>query len=337
MRMTKEQPRLPVDKRADSSRGYVSVGYPSPGSLTAGQPLDARVDACRCGSAGHSKNGRHRPAATGALGAQRVGQARKKIILFVMLLALTASAQNPPPQARGYTLVGSTNFNPLSLSPDNEGNYIWYNPGGASFMSTTPAPAENILASDPGLTLDWTQGQTNPWTSISTAAEDAAYYRAWRYGYFEVRMAWDPAVGAWPAIWMRPIQYTENPGIEAGELDIYEGQGATPNIFYGTIHDWSASGVDTNNGNDNSYMLPSYINVTNYHTYGVLWVPGQVTWYFDNREVLSAATYPIFDEQDYFLILGMQEGANGSYGNMQGVTASTMSMNVQWVHVFQNL
>ena len=61
-----------------------------------------------------------------------------------------------------------------------------------------------------------------------------------------------------------------------------------------------------------------------------------MTWYFDNREVLSAATYSIFDEQDYFLILGMQEGADGTYGNMQGVTATTMSMNVQWVHVFQN-
>jgi len=308
MRKSKEQPRLPLDKRSHSSRGYASaVDYPSPGSLAAGRELDA----------------------------QRVGQGRKKIILFVMLLALTASAQNPPSQARGYTLVASTNFNPLNLSPDNEGDYIWYNPGGASFMSSIPAPEANISASNSGLTLEWTQGQTNPWTSISTTAEDASHYRAWRYGYFEVRMAWDPVVGAWPAIWMRPIQYTENPGIEAGELDIYESQGATPNIFYGTIHDWSASGADTNNGTDNSYILPSYTNFTNYHTYGLLWVPGQVTWYFDNKEVLSAATYPIFDEQNYFLILGMQEGANGTYGNMQGVTATTMSMNVQWVHVFQ--
>ena len=73
----------------------------------------------------------------------------------------------------------------------------------------------------------------------------------------------------------------------------------------------------------------------NYHTYGLLWVPGQVTWYFDNQPVLKAATYPVFDEQDYFLILGMQEGANGNYGNLQGETANAMSMNVRWVRVFQ--
>ena len=91
--------------------------------------------------------------------------------------------------------MASTTFNPLSLSPDNEGDYIWYNPGGASFMSTTPAPAANISVNTSGLNLEWTQGQANPWTTISTAAEDASYYRAWRYGYFEVSMAWDPVVG----------------------------------------------------------------------------------------------------------------------------------------------
>jgi hypothetical protein len=73
----------------------------------------------------------------------------------------------------------------------------------------------------------------------------------------------------------------------------------------------------------------------NYHTYGVLWVPGKMKWYFDNKEVLTAQTYPILDSQDYFLILGMQEGVNGGYGNTQGVTANTMAMNVEWIHVFQ--
>ena len=58
-------------------------------------------------------------------------------------------------------------------------------------------------------------------------------------------------------------------------------------------------------------------------------------WYFDNKEVLTAQTYPILDSQDYFLILGMQEGVNGGYGNTQGVTANTMAMNVEWIHVFQ--
>jgi beta-glucanase (GH16 family) len=311
MMMTKEEPRLAADERSNSNCGCASgVGYPLHDSLSADLPVDGRVR-------------------------ESIKQGRKRIILFVMLLGLTASAQNPPPQASGYTLVASTEFNPLSLSPNNEGDYIWYNPGGASFMGGIPAPGANVSARNSGLTLAWTRGQTNPWTSISTAAEDASYYRAWRYGYFEVRMAWNPVVGAWPAIWMRPIQYTENPGIEAGELDIYEGQGATPDIFYGTIHDWSASGVGTNNGSNNYYILPSYTNFMEYHTYGLLWVPGQVTWYFDNNAVLTAATYPIFDAQDYFLILGMQEGAGGNYGNMQGVTANTMSMNVRWIHIYQ--
>jgi hypothetical protein len=47
-----------------------------------------------------------------------------KIILFLMALGLTASAQNPPAQAKGYTLVASTNFSPLSLSPNS--GLGWY-------------------------------------------------------------------------------------------------------------------------------------------------------------------------------------------------------------------
>src|SRR3984957_10477719 len=143
--------------------------------------------------------------------------------LAVLMFSLEVSAQTrspilPPPKAKGYILRAATNFDPLALSPTGEGNYIWYNPGAASFMSATPAPADNISVKNNILTLTWAAGQTKPWTSISSAARDASFYRAWRYGYFEVSMAWDPAEGAWPAIWMRPIQYTMNPNIEAGEL-----------------------------------------------------------------------------------------------------------------------
>ena len=259
----------------------------------------------------------------------------------------------PPPPVQGYCLAFSANFakmgpagstyQPLNLSSNGTGSYTWYNPG---IWYEHAAPSSNILVTTdvpPGgtatqaLELLWTKGQTPAGdTTISTTATNGSYYSGWHYGYFEVRMAWDPVVGAWPALWMQPIQNILTPGVEQGELDIFEGQGATPNFFYGTIHDW-LNGVSVASNSPNNYRLAPGVNVAQFHNYGVLWVPGQVTWYFDNWPVHSVATYPIFDNtsQLYYLMLGSQEGANWIYGNTSGVSATSIPMYVQWVHVWQ--
>ena len=66
----------------------------------------------------------------------------------------------------------------------------------------------------------------------------------------------------------------------------------------------------------------------------MLWVPGQVTWYFDDQPLMSAPLLR-FDKQHFFLMLGMQEGANWTLGNMAGVTASSMHLTVDSVRVWQ--
>jgi hypothetical protein len=241
----------------------------------------------------------------------------------------------PPPQASGYLLAFSTDFYPLNLSPNSVGSFTWYNPG---IWWETPAPYNNIFLLNSALDLVWTKGQTNADTSISTAAQDGSYYQGWHYGYFEVRMRWDTVNGAWPAIWMIPIQDILSPGQqEEGELDIFEGQGNTPDIFYGTIHDWKNGQDVANNNCCNAYQLPSNVDLSQFHTYGALWTPGHVSWYFDNHLLNTVETYPIFDDlqQSYYLILGSQEGANWTPGNTSGVSATSIWMQVQWVHVWQ--
>jgi len=240
----------------------------------------------------------------------------------------------PPPQASGYVLAFSTTFNPLNLSPNGLGSYSWYNPG---MWWEAAAPYSNIYLHSSALKLVWTRGQQTSDTSISTAARDGSHYLGWHYGYFEVRMRWDTVNGAWPAIWMIPIQNITAPGEEQGELDIFEGQGNTPNVFYGTIHDWKNNQDIANNNCCNAYQVPPADDLSQFHTYGVLWTPGHVTWYLDNHPIISAATYPVFDnvQQKYYLILGSQEGANWTYGDMTGVSASSISVQVDWVHVWQ--
>jgi len=127
---------------------------------------------------------------------------------------------------------------------------------------------------------------------------------------------------------------------ETGELDVFEGQGDTEDAhtFFGTIHDWvTANGASTdiaNSNGHNNYKLPG-VDFAQWHTYGVLWVPGRVTWYFDDQAVLTVPTYPIFDQQFYYLMFGAQEGANWSAGNMAGVTATGFYLAIDWVKVWQ--
>jgi hypothetical protein len=66
-----------------------------------------------------------------------------------------------------------------------------------------------------------------------------------------------------------------------------------------------------------------------------LWIPGRVTWYYDNSAVGTATTPAIFDQQDFFIILGSEEGNHWIPGNLIDVTARSINLSVEWVHVFQ--
>jgi beta-glucanase (GH16 family) len=223
----------------------------------------------------------------------------------------------------------------LNISPDGEGDYTWYE---GLWWNSTVSPRSDIAASDSILTLDWKSGQGTSDTDVSACSPNGQYCHAFRYGYFEARMKWDPATGSWPAFWLLPAEDITGLGVsnnESGEIDIFEGQGATPHTYFGTIHDWKDYVDIANNENTNAYELASTVDVTQYHTYGILWVPGTITWYFDNELLFSAATYEIFDQEYFYPILSSQEGADWTYGDMTGVTASSIPLNVDWIHVWQ--
>ncbi len=248
----------------------------------------------------------------------------------------TASPQiTPPTQAAGYSLAFSDDFSNFSLSPNGTGSYTWY-PG--IWWETPPVPfSANVYSSV--LDLAWVPGQTPSDTTISSCAPSGTECHSFRYGYFEARMKWDVTAGAWPAFWMIPTQGYSG-AQETGELDIFEGQGDpdSAQTYFGTIHDWvttNGKAMDVaNNGGHNYYTLPG-VDFSTWHTYGVLWVPGQVTWYLDDQPIITALTYPIFDQQNYFLMLASQEGVNWTAGNTTGVTASSINLYVQWVRAWQ--
>ena len=147
-------------------------------------------------------------------------------------------------------------------------------------------------------------------------------------------MKWDVTSGAWPTFWMLPKQAATGQQ-HTGEIDIFEGEGSDPYTYFGTLHEWNGqSQLWTNTPND--YPVGSSTDFSQWHTYAVLWVPGNISWYLDDRLLHSVNTTAIFDAQDYFLILGMKEGANWSEGSLSGVSATQSNLAVDWIRVWQH-
>jgi len=239
----------------------------------------------------------------------------------------------PPSQAQGYKLVFADEFDTLDLSPDGRGIHEWYE---GIWFNHQHAPRKNISVANSMLCLKWERGQRSTDTSITTLSPYLQNFAVWRYGYFEARLRWDVVKGAWPAFWLIPVEDATGQDIyngmkESGEIDIFEGQGDEPHVFYGTIHDWLNLHDQANR--NNAFPLPRNVDLNQFHTYGLLWTPGKVVWYLDNQPLHSESTPAVFDRQNFFLVLGMQE--DWKAGNLSGVTASSMTLNVDWVRVWQ--
>jgi len=257
------------------------------------------------------------------------------ILASALTLTMAVAGAIGPPAAPGYHLAFEDDFHSLDLSPDGFGSHTWYE---GVWFNPKHAPVSNISTSSSGLTLVWLRGQEAADTSITTLSHDLRHSRAWRYGYFEARMKWDAVPGAWPALWLIPVpdlkgKATWQDTNESGEIDIFEGQGAQPHTFFGTAHDWIS--LRDHPTKDNAFPLPFGVDFAQYHTYGLLWTPGKVTWYFDNRTLHSEPLPPVFDHQDYLIVLSMQEGEDWKPNNLKGVNAARMAMNVSWLRVWQ--
>lgn len=249
----------------------------------------------------------------------------------------TAEITIVPPQAAGYSLAWEDTFSKLSLCTSNVPGCNWYNPGlwWQSAAGTITDPSGTYA------NLEWKNGQANnkSSTNISTTSPNGAYYHAWTYGYFEVSMKFDPTTGSAPAIWMFAEQgITGGPSSISGELDIFEWQSQTPTTFYGTAHVWQNGANIGGNGSTDSWPLPAGTNLANYNTYGLLWTPTSISWYFNNvlMETIDTTSAPYSTvyggSESYFLILSQQASCKWTYPCSEQV--SPLHMQVQWVHVY---
>lgn len=126
---------------------------------------------------------------------------------------------------------------------------------------------------------DATCTSSNAWTSGKFTSYGK---KSFTYGYFEARLKMPAGGGTWPAFWALGTNINSVPWPECGELDIVEYAGNNPNVSTGAFHYKTAQG----NHDYKMGALNSGVNLSQaYHTYGMLWLPTEITLFIDDRQV----------------------------------------------------
>jgi beta-glucanase (GH16 family) len=133
------------------------------------------------------------------------------------------------------------------------------------------------------------------------------------YGYFEARIYLPGSNGQinnWPAFWLDGQNWPVD-----GELDVMEGLSGQAGYHF---HSPSGGPGSTVSG-----------DYTGWHTYGALWEPGSVTYYYDGVEVGEITSG--ITSAPMFMILN-----NGISESIGGPTSVGSTMLVDWVHVYSD-
>lgn len=140
------------------------------------------------------------------------------------------------------------------------------------------------------------------------------------YGYFEIRADMPEGQGLWPSFWLIPADGSWPP-----ELDVIELRGQNPNDLILTAHS-EASGDHTIDD-----RIAHVADVGGFHTYGVLWGPEEIVWYYDGTEVGRTATPADMHEPMYMI-------ANLAVGGIAGAPAENLAtpgeMKIDYIRVY---
>lgn len=189
----------------------------------------------------------------------------------------------------------------------------------------------------------------SPNYGIGTSSPTSKAGRGFRYGYFEASIAFDPKNAStsegFPSFWGVSHRAIVAGGKDrSSELDFFEAyhQAYSPyeHLYTGTIHDLliNPTFVDRANYGSNAVSLPG-TNWNSFHTYGCLWLPGKITWYFDGKPMLSqsysvnSVPSPNLENLPIGTFSEIDQDADG-----QTVVLGTgvgFPMRVDWVRVWQ--
>lgn len=208
---------------------------------------------------------------------------------------VVAPSAPAPAAAAGYHgLAFNDDFNSLDtidLTGTGVAGKNWYTDRPFGYGRLNP---NDLSVSDGVLTIDQTGDDSN--LAISSVSARTRTGQSFQYGYYEARLSFDPAnaTRSWgyPSFWTISRDHLERPAAKSvwTEFDIFEAyhwkNQEFEGFFTGSVHEFGTDGRHYMNSGNNTYKLPG-TDWKAFHTYGALWTPGKVTWYFDGRPLLT--------------------------------------------------
>jgi beta-glucanase (GH16 family) len=168
---------------------------------------------------------------------------------------------------------------------------------------------------------------------------------SFQYGRLEFRAQVPEAQGFWPAAWLlgNNLATINWPG--CGEQDVMERVDAAtvPDFNEGSVHGPGFTGSFLGT----AYDFPAGATAATWHTYGMIWEPGSVSYYVDDPANLyvtytpssltglSGASWPFDGGQANFILLNLAVGGNYP-GSPTSSTPFPSQMLVDYVRLYTN-
>ena len=174
--------------------------------------------------------------------------------------------------------------------------------------------------------------------AYDSAQLDSGGHLSFEYGRIEARIYVPAGSGLCSAFWL--LGDSANPGScwpQCGEIDVMEAISPFPNLVFATIHGPTAS-------SDNFQQWQSRLGSPDaftgaFHTYGLIWRPGLLTWTFDGAAYATAtpAALPpgaqwVFAGHPFHMMLDLAVG--GWPGPPAAGAPFPATMSVDWVRLY---
>lgn len=271
--------------------------------------------------------------------------------------ASSVASQSFSPNIASGTLVWSDEFsNTTSANAQPNSSYWTYDTGAGGWgnseletycgwgSNTSPCNSSSpnaYVGTDSVLHIVAEEPSTSAYTSARMKTEGLFSFQ---YGRIEIRAQLPEAQGFWPAFWLLGNNESTIGWPGCGEMDVMEriDAAASPDWNAGSIHGTGFTG--SNIGVD--YYFPTGETAAGWHTYGMIWSKGSVSYYIDDATKpyvtftpssisgFSGSVWP-FDTGDAFIILNLAVG--GSWpGSPNSSTPFPSQLQVDYVRIYTN-